>query len=161
MTRLAALIYAPTNMPIDSSPYEVASETPAGSRTRFMSSQRLIYIGVSLAVFLLILITAATSWLAGTVVGESSTYHRIAARKMATIESFLDQHSEKYTKVTVHEASSGHAYLMGSVDAVADFDLLRTEMERAFGAELAQEMMRLVDVGAESSDGRNQAERRE
>jgi hypothetical protein len=65
------------------------------------------------------------------------------------MQAFIDEYPERYSGLTIEEASNGWSFFSGTVQSQEDFDLLRAEMERMFGAELGQDMMHPVEVRQE------------
>ncbi|HEX5103222.1 MAG TPA: hypothetical protein VFV87_05395 [Pirellulaceae bacterium] len=109
------------------------------------------WIGIGLIVGTLVLlaavvVTAVLAFVAGAVVGTSDVYHQRATRQADQIRIYLGSQEERYADVTIHEASNGWSYLEGSVDSQEDFDQLHDELKRLFGEELAEDMMRLVEI---------------
>jgi len=106
----------------------------------------------ALVLFAMLGITAVIAFNIGEVVGDSRADLRRARTQRDSIRRYLNDHSDKYSAVTVHEESSGYAFMQGTVSSSEDFRLLESEMQRLFGEELAHEMTRRIDMVPVSSN---------
>jgi hypothetical protein len=134
----------------DPNPYAASLEAPALARRR--ASHPLVWGCAAVGILGLLAFVAVAAFLAGVFTGESSVYHRRAVQQMESIRQFLDQHPDKFSDVTVYEASAGYAPMTGTVASQADYDLLESEMKRQFGEELGHELTWRVEVAPPTGD---------
>jgi hypothetical protein len=103
------------------------------------------YCGAT-ACLLLLVVTAVVSYIVGGIRGQSQLYRDQANEQAVEMQNVLDQHKNKFSDVTIHEASNGWSYFVGTVKKQEDFDLLQSETQRIFGEQVGRKMMRSVSA---------------
>src|SRR5687768_16215313 len=126
-------------------PYQSASEEAAVAESRPRTFSRLGW-GCAVVLLLLLPLVAIVAFVWGGIVGQTQLYHARAQQQARQMQAFIDQHPDRYSDLTIEEASSGWSHFSGAVDSQEDLDALRTEMQRLFGEELGDDMTRTVEV---------------
>ena len=131
-------------MTADPNPYAPSAEYAPPRKSRLPAI--LLCGTAALLVLLLLVVTAVAAYALGAVHATTELYHRRASHEVRQIQSYLQEHPDRYFQVTIQEISSGHSYLYGTVNSQEHLDVLKTEMQRLFGAELGEEMTNGVEV---------------
>jgi hypothetical protein len=145
---VAARIY---NVAMPVNPYQSASEDEAmAAESRVRTFSRMGW-GCAILLLLLLPLVATIAFFWGGIVGQTQLYHSRAQQQARQMQAFIDQHPDRYADLTIEEASNGWSHFSGTVPSQEDLDALRAEMQRLFGAELGDDMVRTVDVAPEAA----------
>jgi hypothetical protein len=139
MTNSAML---PQPNPYSTSEEELHAPAAPPNRGRIIA----IVAGVAVLMLAVTLLTAVVAFVLGGIVGQTQLYHQRADEQADKMRVYLGEHEEKYSGLTIDEASDGWSYLDGTVKSQEDLDQLRSEMQRLFGEELGEDMTAGVEV---------------
>jgi|GEM_PF-5463921 len=136
-------------MSVPSNPYSAGSgEFDGQAMERPSKSPLLIWGCASVAVILLLAITASVAFVVGAIKGTMDRYSARAEEDAAEIRSFLAEHEGKFKRLEVGATSDGIAYLTGTVDTQADKALLQEGMQKLFGDRRSEEIVSPVEVAS-------------
>lgn len=107
---------------------------------------RSVVVWILAIVCIMALAAIPAAFTIGAIVGNTQAYQAFAEHHQARIEEFLSLHPDNYADITVDRASNGWAYPSGTVTSQADYVMLSTELRTMFGDELAERMMRGVEM---------------
>lgn len=136
------------NVTMAVNPYQSASEDAMAAENRPRTFSRLGW-GCALVLLLLLPLVATIAFVWGGIVGQTQLYHARAQQQARQMQAFIDQHPDRYSGLTIEETSSGWSHFSGTVPSQEDLDALRAEMQRLFGVELGDDMVRTVEVAPE------------
>ncbi|MCM2370063.1 hypothetical protein [Aporhodopirellula aestuarii] len=126
-----------------SEPFMPPSDSGDGANRALFRSFRF-WIPAFVCLFALAAIPVA--FLCGAVIGNAQVYRNFSDHQSERIESWIAQYPESFGGLTVEPASDGWAYPIGSVPQQSDYDLLSDALHEMFGDELAERMLRAVEI---------------
>ena len=115
----------------------ISHDQPTGSGFRW---------GCVVFVCIALLVTAAVSFTVGGIVGQSALQHSWGENQAKQIRAALDQHTDRFSDVTIGFESDYAPFLAGTVTTQEDKDLLLEVMERAVGEQLARLLVHGIEV---------------
>ena len=121
-------------------------DAPAAGESPPRSLFRSLRFWVPAVICLIAVVAVPIAFIIGAVLGNTQIYHNFSEHQQARIESYLSQHPDAFSDISVEHASNGWAYPIGSVPSQDDYDNLNAKLHEMFGDELAKRMMNTVEI---------------
>lgn len=132
--------------------HENAFASPTASAPPGRSFYRQVGLWILLATCVLAIVMLPIACLVGVFMGNSQVYNNLATHQQSRIEGVLREDPAAYGNLRVEHASNGWAYPSGTVATQEDYDRLSSRLQTMFGDELAEDMMRNVEVQVKSRE---------
>ena len=123
-------------------PYDASAAGESPPRSLFRS----LRFWIPAVICLIAVVAVPIAFIIGAVLGNTQIYHNFSEHQQARIESYLSQHPDAFSDISVEHASNGWAYPIGSVPSQDDYDNLNAKLHEMFGDELAKRMMNTVEI---------------
>ena len=121
-------------------------DAPAAGESPPRSLFRSLRFWIPAVICLIAVVAVPIAFIIGAVLGSTQIYHNFSEHQQARIESYLSQHPDAFSDISVEHASNGWAYPIGSVPSQDDYDNLNAKLHEMFGDELAKRMMNTVEI---------------
>ena len=119
---------------------------PAAGESPPRSLFRSLRFWIPAVICLIAVVAVPIAFIIGAVLGNTQIYHNFSEHHQARIESYLSEHPDAFSDISVEHASNGWAYPIGSVPSQDDYDDLNAKLHEMFGDELAKRMMNTVEI---------------
>ena len=123
-------------------PYDAPTAGESPPRSLFRS----LRFWIPTVICLIAVVAVPIAFIIGAVLANTQIYHNFSEHQQARIESYLSQHPDAFSDISVEHASNGWAYPIGSVPSQDDYDNLNAKLHEMFGDELAKRMMNTVEI---------------